>query len=362
MYMSKCRCRVVSPPLSLAITLLTILFVTTDCNGEAGGIVYKGGFDTYVRDNLLQSGDSALSTTAVKGDEPRINLAYGGLTYEGPSARARFVLQGGDSVNINYQGERHREIKHFQESSAGLKLTDDIWLDGGVFFSHLGLENFISHENWTYTRSLVADFSPYYQAGARLTYQASTDTSMELHLLRGWQNVTNSERPAFGGLFSHAVTKELQLKYANFIGKVDSDSLRVYHDTTCMFSINDQWKLAGELDYGQEGAGFLGSQSWWGTSLLLRYEVAHPLSMTGRVEYFSDPHAKVLTTPSSNPFRGYASSLTVDYEFGPLMTTHSRFLWRNEIRLISGSRRAFIDNRDIERTQGIFVSALSWKF
>ncbi|MEI4896533.1 outer membrane beta-barrel protein, partial [Klebsiella pneumoniae] len=75
-------------------------------------------------------------------------------------------------------------------------LASKLWIDGGVFFAPFGAENWISRDNWTYTRSLIADNSPYYEAGAKITWQATPTLGLQLHLINGWQNIseTNSDK------------------------------------------------------------------------------------------------------------------------------------------------------------------------
>ena len=43
-----------------------------------------------------------------------------------------------------------------QEAVAGYRIADGIWVDGGIYLSHLGFESFISRDDWTYTRSLMS--------------------------------------------------------------------------------------------------------------------------------------------------------------------------------------------------------------
>jgi hypothetical protein len=45
-----------------------------------------------------------------------------------------------------------------------------------VFFSPVGMESWMSRDNPTYTRSLVADYSPYYSAGVKATWQTAFGT------------------------------------------------------------------------------------------------------------------------------------------------------------------------------------------
>ena len=61
--------------------------------------------------------------------------------------------------------------RNIQEAYVGYRVTDKLWIDEGIYFSHIGFESWISRDNWTYTRSLDAEFTPYYQSGVKATYQ-----------------------------------------------------------------------------------------------------------------------------------------------------------------------------------------------
>jgi hypothetical protein len=109
-----------------------------------------------------------------------VNLAFVEARLDGERVRGRFALQFGTSVQANYAGEPHighvsgpSVSQYIQEAFIGYKLSPTLWVDGGVFFAHTGLEGWISRDNLAYTRSMVADFSPYYEAGVKLTWTPS---------------------------------------------------------------------------------------------------------------------------------------------------------------------------------------------
>jgi putative OmpL-like beta-barrel porin-2 len=115
--------------------------------------------------------DRVFTTQAARHDEFNINLAYvaGSLTSE--RVRGRLALQAGTSVQSNYASEPAIGVvsgatlsRHIQEATAGARLAPSLWIDGGVYFSYIGLEGWISRDNPTYTRSLVAEYTPYYLA------------------------------------------------------------------------------------------------------------------------------------------------------------------------------------------------------
>ena len=84
----------------------------------------------------------------------------------GSRVYGRLALQVGTSVQSNYAAEptvgtvSGPSLSRFiQEAYAGYRLTPSLWVDGGVFYSHMGMESWASKDNLTYTRSLVARHS-----------------------------------------------------------------------------------------------------------------------------------------------------------------------------------------------------------
>src|SRR5512146_1038013 len=129
--------------------------------------------------NYPRSLDRPYTTQAARHDEFNINLAFIAATLSGPRLRGRFAAQFGTSVQANYAAEPRLgtlsgpDVSRFiQEATAGYQVAPTLWVDAGVFFSPFGSENWISRDNWTYTRSFIADESPYYEAGVKATWQA----------------------------------------------------------------------------------------------------------------------------------------------------------------------------------------------
>ena len=124
------------------------------------------------------------------GHSGNINLAYIEVKLEATHYRGRLALQTGTSVQSNYSGEPTigrvsgpSLSRMVQEAVVGMQVARNVWVDAGVFFSHLGMEGWVSRDGPTYTRSLVADYSPYYQSGVKLTWTASPKLTAQLHVV-----------------------------------------------------------------------------------------------------------------------------------------------------------------------------------
>ena len=103
-------------------------------------------------------------------NEFTVNQALVGLRYDDGRVRGALGLHAGTYVSANYAAE-DPVLQHVYEAYAGFRPFQKAWLDVGIFGSHIGFESAISKDNWTLTRSLMAENSPYYEAGARFTYE-----------------------------------------------------------------------------------------------------------------------------------------------------------------------------------------------
>ena len=56
----------------------------------------------------------------------------------------------------------------------------------GIYPSHIGFDGFASQTDWNYTRSWMADYSPYYQTGIKATYAFDDAWSAQIQVLNGW--------------------------------------------------------------------------------------------------------------------------------------------------------------------------------
>ena len=65
-------------------------------------------------------------------------------------------MQAGTSVQANYASEPTLGTvsgpdlaRNIQEAYVGYRVTDKLWIDEGIYFSHIGFESWISRDNWT---------------------------------------------------------------------------------------------------------------------------------------------------------------------------------------------------------------------
>jgi hypothetical protein len=302
-----------------------------------------GGFiDTYYAWDFQRPAnfDRAYTTQPARHAEFNINLAYVDAKLAGPRYRGRLALQWGTSVQANYAGEPRLggvsgpSVSQFiQEAFVGYQLAPTLWLDAGIFFSHIGYEGWISRDNPTYTRSLIADFSPYYEAGAKLTWAPAPTLTTTLAVVNGWQNVSNyNTPPATGVRVEYAPSSRLTLTYDNFLGNVAPDTmparLRFFNEIAAQIKPTADWLVAAVLDGGLQGRSTAngGTAAWYGTSLIGRYSATDRLAVAGRLERYIDPDETIVMTGLGVPFNTSGASLGLDFALAP------QVLWRSEVR------------------------------
>lgn len=304
-----------------------------------------GGFvDTYYAWDFDRPAhfDRAYTTQPARHAEANVNLAYVEAKLTGPRYRGRLALQWGTSVQSNYAAEPKiggvsgpSVSQYIQEATVGYQLAPTVWLDGGIFFSHIGQEGWISRDNLSYTRSLVADFSPYYEAGAKLTWAASPKLTATFVLINGWQNISAENTPPAGGVrFDYTPTSKLILTYDNFVGNTAADSLptqlRVYHDAIAQYNPNAQWQLAAVYSLGTQSrsTGTGGTASWWGMTTFAKYHATPKVAVVGRVERYSDPNQVIVVTGLPSSFQTTGGSIGLD------VNLQAPVLWRTELRVL----------------------------
>ncbi|MDQ2768330.1 MAG: porin [Gemmatimonadota bacterium] len=315
-------------------------------------VAFSGFLDSYFAYDFGKPRDidRALTTQAVRHDEFNINLAYVDATLTGPRVRGRFAAQFGTSVQTNYAAEPRignfsgpDVSRYIQEATAGYKVFNGVWVDAGVFFAPFGSENWISRDNWTYTRSLIADNSPYYEAGVKATWTIDPKWTAQLHVINGWQNIseTNSSK-ALGARIDFAPRDGLSFAYDLFVGNEQPDSLpsrlRTFNEIIVGASITSKLQLRGTLDVGTQGhTNGEGTGTWNGYAILARYQLSQRVALAGRVEGYSDPDQFIINTGETYGVQASGASLGVDVAPMP------KLLWRSEVKWLGAKNPLFPD-------------------
>ncbi|WP_295772287.1 porin [uncultured Mucilaginibacter sp.] len=305
-----------------------------------------GSTATYAQDSVKKSSDLTISGYAElyygfdfnrpvnntrpgfvyshnRHNEVNLNLGFIKANYDNGNIRANLALMAGTYANANLAAEQG-VLKNVFEANAGLKLskTANLWLDAGVFASHIGFESAISKECWVLTRNISSDNTPYYETGAKLTYTTNNGKLTLTGLyLNGWQRINRvdgNSKPAGGLQVYYKPTDKITLNYSNYLGTEGADSVRVrrlYHNFYGIFQLTQKLGLTAGFDYGtQQKAKDSNEHSHILSPVVIaRYQLADKWAVAGRFEYYKDKNGAIIATGTTNGFQTKGYSLNVDY-------------------------------------------------
>jgi hypothetical protein len=277
-------------------------------------------------------------------NEFAVNLALLRLNYADNNIRGNLGLMTGNYAEYNLSAEPV-VLRNIYEAYAGVRVSKYGWIDVGVFPSHIGCEGAIGKDNLNLSRSLIAENSPYYEAGIRYTYQKNEKWLFHLLLLNGWQNIreTNGDK-AFGWHVAYKPTKKFSIYSCGFAGNEKADTAkqyRVFHDLNFNFSPSDKFTFIGAFDVGmeQKAEGDTTSGDWnlWhGASLQAKIAPWKKVSIGLRLEEYWDKYGIIIGKISQNGFQTTGCSVNID------VIPYKNVVWRTEFRYLNSVDDVFL--------------------
>jgi Putative beta-barrel porin-2, OmpL-like. bbp2 len=287
-------------------------------------------------------------------NEVNINLAYLKTNYASDKMRLNTAAMFGNYAQYNLSAEP-TWAQFIYEANVGVKLsrTKNIWLDMGIMPSHIGFESAVGADCWNLTRSLLAENSPYYEAGAKISYTSADEKyNASLLYLNGWQRIKRPDgiqQPSFGAQFNYKPTKKLTLNYSNFIGTDKPDSLnawRFFNNFYAIYEPNKTFGIIAGLDIGTEK----GFGTWYSPVLITRFALFENIKLAFRGEYYNDSKQVIVATNSKNGFQVVGVSTNLDYQI------FENALWRIEGKILNSKDKIFENkNQNFSITSAITV-------
>lgn len=255
-------------------------------------------------------------------NEFNINLGFVKVGLDHEKYRANLALQTGTYAMDNYAAEPDL-LKTIFEANVGISLNkrNNLWLDAGVLPSHIGFESAVSIDNWTLTRSLLAENSPYFLTGAKLTFNPNEKWEIAGLILNGWQRIQRLEGnsiPSFGTQLKFSPNERTMLNWSTFLGTDDPDSsrrMRYFNNFYGLFQLTEKFGLIAGFDLGmqQSTKGSSEFNIWYSPVLVGQYQISKVLKTGIRVEYYQDKTGVIIPTDSTNGFQTTGFSLNLDY-------------------------------------------------
>jgi hypothetical protein len=308
--------------------------------------------DDHVRPDFLYSFN--------RHNEVNLNFGYIQAAYDDDKVRGKLALMAGTYANANLAAEPG-VLKNAFEANVGVKLSKkkNLWVDAGIFASHIGFESAIGAITWNMTRSILAENSPYYLSGAKISYTSENKKWFLSGLvLNGWQRiqrVDGNQTPAFGHQLTWTPNDRVTLNSSSFIGTDTPDStrqMRYFHNFYGQFQLTEDLGLIAGFDIGaqQVAKGSSRYNSWYSPVLIARYALTEKLTLAARGEYYSDEGGVIISTGTPNGFRTFGYSVNLDVQI------RENVLWRIEGRTFSSRKdRIFLDEEQTPTTDNYFV-------
>lgn len=299
-------------------------------------------------------------------NEINLNIGFVRAAYSSDRVRANLALMAGTYANANLASEPG-VLKNVFEANAGIKIStsSDVWLDVGILPSHIGFESAVGKDCWNLTRSILAENSPYYEAGARISF-TSADGKWYLTglLLNGWQRiqrVDGNSLPSFGTQVSFKPNASVTLNSSTFIGTNKPDSvrqMRYFHNFYGIFQLTDKVGLTLGFDYGLEekGATITRTNSWFSPVVIAKIGLTPRASFAVRGEYYDDRHGVIISSGGPDGFRATGVSANFDYLILP------NAMWRIEARRFSSDDEIFTDDNGQRKSDTFVSTALAISF
>jgi hypothetical protein len=251
-----------------------------------------------------------------------------------------FGMQAGYDTNISGFGQDRPLIssadtlRHFAYANVTYlaPVGEGLTVRAGLFDSFIGYESLYAAKNSNYTRSWLADNSPYKMFGLMLKYPVRTDLSLGFTILNGYWYLTNpNDQPSYVLHASWQVTKNTRFTQNLYYGPDQrSTSLRYWRffSNSMLELKDDQTTIALLYDVGTEK--LLDEVDhhrsiWTGPSVLIRHSIIGPWSVALRPELYWDEDGR------QTGFSQFVQAMTTTLEY-KISVPHSGILLRLEHR------------------------------
>ena len=332
------------------LTLFVILNVYYSFSQEEikKPFTFSGYLETYYSydfgnpDNHLRPG---FVYSYNKHNEVNLNLGFAKVNYAKDNIRGNFALMAGTYAEYNLAAEQDL-MKNIFEANVGVKISSkyNLWVDAGIMPSHIGFESAIGKDCMNLTRSILADNSPYYEAGVKIGYTSSSEKwYLAAMYLNGWQRiqkVDGNQTPAFGTQVTYKPSGKITLNWSTYFGNEQPDidrKWRYFNNFYGQFKVSEKTNLIAGFDIGAQQAekGSSDYNMWYSPVVIAQYKPTAKIQLAARGEYYQDKQGVIIATGTENGFKTYGFSANFDY----LVTDNAMF--RIEARSLKSEDKIF---------------------
>ena len=310
--------------------------------------------------NVPEDGLWRSRTTASRHNQaaPNMVLAY---VRKDASEASRWGMelgvQGGyDSVEFAFlQGEKKVDgadvLRHVHRANASYlaPLGNGLTITAGLFNSLMGYESLYAKDNANYTRSWIADNTPYMMFGVNAAYPVNDRLTVTTFVINRYYHLAYTvAQPSYGGKWSYALTPRLTAMQTVYWGPDQTDASlefwRLYGNHILEWK-GDEVTVAASYDAGTENiADQPGSPRAFvmGGNVMVKWHVAGPWSVALRPEFYWDRNGRwtgaeqfvkaiTSTIEYKLPYRWTNTMLRVEHRYDESTGVGGGFFRRGEI-------------------------------
>lgn len=257
-------------------------------------------------DSVGKGNFESFPTAAPKNKTLGLNLAQGTLKYTTSRFKSILTLHYGDIASSAWS----QKYNFIQEANAGVRLHPKLWIEAGLFRSHIGLESIQPRENIASSISTVVFYHPYFVSGVKMSYQPTKKVGLAFHIYNGYNTFveTNSNK-TLGASLTYSPKEEICFTYhVLFTDELPKEGgrshRRMYNNTMVVYKKN-KIQLMSELNVGWQQNSSIEDSTlsayMLSSSLTTKYNLYKKVSVYGRGELFYDPH-QMLSGPMYNQY------------------------------------------------------------
>lgn len=322
-----------------------------------GAYLDIGGIGNF---NVPENGLWRSRTTASRHNQaaPNMVLAY---VRKDVSEASRWGMelgaQGGyDSVDFAFlQGESKvggaDVLRHVHRANVSYlaPLGNGLTVTAGLFNSLMGYESLYARDNTNYTRSWIADNTPYMMFGVNAAYPVNDRLTVTTFVINRYYHLAYTvAQPSYGGKWSYALTPRLTAMQTLYWGPDQTDASlefwRLYGNHILEWK-GDEVTVAASYDVGTENiADQPGSPRAFvmGGNVMVKWHVAGPWSVALRPEFYWDRNGRwtgaeqfvkaiTSTIEYKLPYRWTNTMLRVEHRYDESTGVGGGFFRRGEI-------------------------------
>ena len=140
-----------------ATVFMSTVALAQDSLSTSNPLTFSGYIETYYTYDFNKPVDNnrpGFIYSHNRHNEFNANLGFVKASYNAEKVRANLALAAGTYMNANYAAEPG-VLKNIYEANAGFKIgKKNLWLDAGIFSSHIGFESAIGKDNSISTSAL----------------------------------------------------------------------------------------------------------------------------------------------------------------------------------------------------------------